>query len=71
MVTWLNFVYQEVCGAIKLMNENYFYVRGYIDTVPFQNTYTFALPTSTVKSVQKILQMTVKYQVDSYPAWVT
>lgn len=71
MVVWLNFLYQELCGDIKKCNENYFYVRWYIDTVAYQNTYTFTLPTSSVISVQKILQMTVKYLADSYPAWTT
>lgn len=70
MTIWMNFLYQELCGEIKKLNENYFYVRGYIDTVPFQNTYSYALATSTVVTVQKILSLSVKYQADSYPIWV-
>lgn len=71
MTIWMNFLYQELCWEIKKLNENYFYVRGYIDTVAFQNTYSYALATSTVVTVQKILSLSVKYQADAYPIWVT
>ena len=71
LTIWLNFEYQYICDEIKKTNENYFYTRWYMDTVAYQNKYSFTLPTSSVASIQKILQMTIKYENDTYPAWAT
>lgn len=69
LLTWLNFEYQKLCGDLKIINENYFYGRGYFDCVPYQNQYDFSLATVSIVAPQKMLNVSIKYQADTYPAW--
>lgn len=69
MTVWLNFVYKRLCSKIKAINENYFYGVYFFDSVPYQNQYEFVLPTASVVGTQKVLNVSVKYQWDTYTAW--
>lgn len=70
----LNYIYQDFCGDIMNLNENYFYDRFYLNTIPYSNIYKFdnwpwriPSPTATVKSLRKVLSVSVKYNESQYP----
>ena len=59
----LNTIYHDFCGEIRKINENYFYDRMYFDVVPYQNKYDFPAATATTRTMQKVLAISMKYQV--------
>ncbi len=74
----LNKIYHEVCAEIRKMNENYFYDRFFFDTVPFQNKYVIngvstnpPHPTASTRSIQKLLNVSIKLQQSQYDDFQT
>ena len=58
-------VYQDLLDEKKLINEDFIKKTSKIDTVIFKNKYT--LPTD----FEKMKQISIKYSVPTYDAWVT
>lgn len=63
-----NYIYQDFCGEIMKLNENYFYDRFFFDTTAYINRYPFdgvgtnpPIATDIVKSMKKILWVSMKY----------
>jgi hypothetical protein len=63
----LNTIYHDFCAELRKINENYFYDRMYFDVVPYQNKYDFPAGNATTRTMQKILAISMKYQVAQYP----
>lgn len=69
----INYIYQDFGWEIMKLNENYFYDRFFFDTEAFSNIYRFdwlwtnpPIPTSTIKSMRKILGVSMKYNQSQF-----
>ena len=59
----LNFIYKELIEEINKLNENYFYKRFYLDTIPFQNKYELPVQDTGIRAIKKINAVNVLYQL--------
>lgn len=66
----LNFVYKDLMEEINKLNENYFYKRFFLTTVPFQNKYALPVQWTGIRAIKKINAVNVLYQLPWYPDFV-
>lgn len=69
-IVHLNMIYRELIEEVNKKNENYFYKRFYLDSIPFENAYPLPIQDSTFggqRAIKKINAVNVLYQLPGYP----